>query len=334
MIKSQRSFTKFYLAITGLVSFFLIMAFLVGILHKHALSKAGDVVMILMSIVLVCLAVYTVVRYYKNAPTIEVDETSIIFNHRKKYYWADLEDISLTGKKTFIYILGSNEREATTLKFKDQPERFFFDDMYANSAEIKLFIQEFIADKDSAKTLKYSDQTINQQSIKTIYQGIPPQLLNTTYYKGYQLLSIEGFTCWLFCGSALFISIKEMFVLSIGGILVPVIFCAFIFLLLGFRLCYFGISSEGFIVKLHNVFWYKRVYSFADIKEVVFETRGKMPTCLRVITNDYKSKLYPAATIGSKTWLQMKGDLERLGIKVRNECVSYTPFEFKFKLFN
>jgi len=67
-----------------------------------------------------------------------------------------------------------------------------------------------------------------------------------------------------------------------------------------------------------------------DIKEVVFEQRSKLPVTLRIINNDFTSKTYPATTLWSKTWLQLKADLESKGIKVRNECVYYEPFEFKF----
>jgi hypothetical protein len=74
------------------------------------------------------------------------------------------------------------------------------------------------------------------------------------------------------------------------------------------------------------------VYRLSDIREVVFELPYKMPVSLRIITNDFESKLYPAATLWSKKWIELKDELEKKNIKVRNEGVYYEPFEFK--LFN
>jgi hypothetical protein len=58
-----------------------------------------------------------------------------------------------------------------------------------------------------------------------------------------------------------------------------------------------------------------------DIKEVVFETQGKQPNCMRIITKDFRNRLYPAGTLRDKTWLEMKRQLESNGVSVRNECI-------------
>jgi hypothetical protein len=75
------------------------------------------------------------------------------------------------------------------------------------------------------------------------------------------------------------------------------------------------------VVRNHNFFWKKDVYRLTDIREVVFETRTKMPICLRVITNGYRDKLYAADTLYRKTWLVLKAELESKNIQVRNECL-------------
>jgi hypothetical protein len=128
---------------------------------------------------------------------------------------------------------------------------------------------------------------------------------------------------------ALFVLVKSLILIKIGQIVGSSIFGMFIFLLFAFRLYYFGLSDDYLAIKLHNIFWFKKFYRLSDIREIVFETHPKMPVCLRVITNDFESKMYPASTIWSKKWMQLKEDLESKGIKVRNECVSYEPFEFK-----
>ncbi len=84
---------------------------------------------------------------------------------------------------------------------------------------------------------------------------------------------------------------------------------------------YFQVSDNLFVVRNHNLFWKKKAYRITEIKEVVFETQGKMPNCLRVITKNFKNKLYPAGTLRDKTWLALKDKLESFDITVRNECI-------------
>lgn len=84
---------------------------------------------------------------------------------------------------------------------------------------------------------------------------------------------------------------------------------------------YFKLSPNFMVVRNHNFFWKKDVYRLTDIREVVFETRTKMPICLRVITNGYRDKLYAADTLYRKTWLVLKAELESKNIQVRNECL-------------
>ena len=65
----------------------------------------------------------------------------------------------------------------------------------------------------------------------------------------------------------------------------------------------------------------KRHLQNSEIEIIVFESQGKQPNSLRIITTNYKRKLYPAGTLNNKKWLEMKTELERKNIKVRNECI-------------
>ena len=84
---------------------------------------------------------------------------------------------------------------------------------------------------------------------------------------------------------------------------------------------YFLISNDYLIVKNHNHIWKEKIYHLSNIKEVVFESNGQQPNCMRIITKDFKNKLYPAGTLRGKTWLKMKKKLELKGVIVRNECI-------------
>lgn len=60
---------------------------------------------------------------------------------------------------------------------------------------------------------------------------------------------------------------------------------------------------------------------FFKSQEIVFETQGKMPNNLRVITKDFRTKLFRAGTLTDKTWLALKDRLESKNITVSNECI-------------
>ena len=83
------------------------------------------------------------------------------------------------------------------------------------------------------------------------------------------------------------------------------------FFLNSFFMHYFQVSKNFLVVRNHNRIWKRKAYRINNIQEVVFETKQKWPNCLRVITKDFKTSLYPAGTLTDKTWLQLKDRLER-----------------------
>ncbi len=86
---------------------------------------------------------------------------------------------------------------------------------------------------------------------------------------------------------------------------------------------YFSMSEKYFVVKNHNFLWINKIYKVEEIREIVFEANGKnMPNCLRIITKDFRNKLYPAGTLNIKTWLNLRDTLGFNGITVRNECIA------------
>lgn len=93
------------------------------------------------------------------------------------------------------------------------------------------------------------------------------------------------------------------------------------FLILASGSHYFGLTSEYFIVRNHYYFWKNQVYPLGDIKDIIFETKGKAPFSLRLITNDFQSKFYPASPLRNKTWLKLKEELVKMNITVRNEAI-------------
>ncbi|KFC20979.1 hypothetical protein IO89_12185 [Epilithonimonas lactis] len=75
------------------------------------------------------------------------------------------------------------------------------------------------------------------------------------------------------------------------------------------------------MLKIIIFFWKKKIYRISDIEEIVYETQHKQANILRIITKNFKQDIYPAGTLKDRTWLEMKKELEKNGIKVRNECI-------------
>ena len=84
---------------------------------------------------------------------------------------------------------------------------------------------------------------------------------------------------------------------------------------------YFELSKNYFVVKNHYFWWVKDIYKNSEIEIIVFESQSKQPNCLRIITKNYRRKIYLAGTLSDKKWLEMKTELERKNITVRNECI-------------
>ena len=91
--------------------------------------------------------------------------------------------------------------------------------------------------------------------------------------------------------------------------------------LLSYQMHYFIIGQKYLIIKNTIWLWRKDIYQLTDIKEVVIETPHRLSTSLRVITNDYRDKLYPAGSLSDKTWREMMKQLQNSKVKVRNEAV-------------
>ena len=99
------------------------------------------------------------------------------------------------------------------------------------------------------------------------------------------------------------------------------VFSTFWFILSSWMMHYFVVTNDFLIIKNHNFLWMTKIYPLSEVKEIVYETQEKQPNSMRVITKDFKNKLYRAGTLRDSTWLDMKKELERNKIKVRNECI-------------
>ena len=301
-IISRRHKTRFYASITLVPLFFLTISVLMisGVASKRS-GHSGAV----FGVIVICMSIYFIYKYFKNVPVIKIDDRYISFN-KTSFLLDDIVEIQLTGKHNFPF-LGAFLVEAAMIQFNNGQTRLIYARMYENSWEIRSYLQQVIIDK---KAFKVQPEPAIQQA------ELDAELFNT--YKGIQLLTIQGIILWVCVVFLLFLALKAG---MMPVYICVAIFLSFLFYNLSWQMHYFKLSPNFLVVKNHNFFWKRNVYRLADIREVVIETRTKMPISLRVITNGYRDKLYPADTLTRKTWHILKADLESKNIKVRNECL-------------
>lgn len=252
--------------------------------------------------------VYTVYAYFRNAPRIKVNSNSISFN-KDEFLWIDIVHIELLGKIKFPF-LGNFYMEAASFSFKNGINKVLFDDMYSNTWEIKSFIEKVVIDKQ-AFSEKFSKEA----------EGMPSDDVFSEKFKGYQLTSLRGLMLWGLLGSFIAMILFSKRAVNVEMVLILFIFSILIFIIFSFQMNYFLVTNQYLIVRNHNFFWVKKAFKLSNIREVVFETQGKNAISLRVITNDFKSYLYPAGTLKMQIWRALKQKLESIKITVRNECI-------------
>ncbi|QNF31990.1 hypothetical protein HUW51_04330 [Adhaeribacter swui] len=313
-ITSKRHFLNFYLSIiftvllTGGFGIFFLLDFIET--YQSRALKSKEQLLPFFIFWLLFLAVYTIPRIYKNVPSIALDTEKITFKsfgQVETYFFKDLVAMELTGKKPFPYLYDF-PMEGAQLTFKTGKVKYIFDGMYSNASLIKLYLQEAVlGEKVNPDTLLNQDSSILEDE-------------NFTYFKGNQFTSLSGILLWVPIIVFASIPLRNLTAPS-EAFLIPLAFMLFWFLPFSWMMHYFGLSDNHLIIRNHTRPWVNRRYYLPNIREVVFEQEGKRPYSLRVITQDFKSKLYPAGTLRVKHWLSLKSELEKNNIPVRNECV-------------
>ena len=312
MITARRHLFKFHLTlILATLSFSGIAVAMIAIFIKRnnqGIISAKEYLMPLIGIVVLFMAFYTIFRYYKNAPKIVIEDNFISFKN-EIFPLSEIFKIKFTGKCNFKYF-SNFPMEAATVYFTSGHVKFIFDDMYQNSWEIKSYLKQVIIDK---KGYTFQDNLPITKS----------ELANENFevFRGNQFISLRGFTLWGLIGFSLHALLTSNKKPTPSTLIFFTAISLFWFALHSWLMHYFKVSEKFVVVKNHLLPWKMKAFRLKEIKEIVFETRYNMPNCLRIITYDFKNKLYPAGTLRDKTWIALKERLESHGIKVRNECI-------------
>jgi hypothetical protein len=246
--------------------------------------------------------------YIKNTPKIILDFEKITIKN-KTYYWKDIQNMKMTGKKGFG--LFNYQMEVTTLKFENNITEYIFDDMYSNSWEIKSFIKQIVVDKKDKFEI-YRNKIVEKDIEKENFEK----------FNGSPIFSFRGIMMWsliLFFLFLIFSTSRKISYINALKFFIP--FSLIWFAFNSYCMHYFELSKNYFVVKNHCFWWIKDIYKNSEIEIIVFESQQKQPNSLRVISKDFRRKIYLAGTLNDKKCLEMKIELERKNIKVRNECI-------------
>ncbi|HRE78256.1 MAG TPA: hypothetical protein PLL09_10585 [Flavobacterium sp.] len=314
IIETKRNILKFYFATYfGFLFFSLLGTFMIKTFFDEIEEKGFEyklLFMLIFGIAVIILSFYTIFKYHKNAPFVKVFDKKIQIN-KKTINFQDIKYIDLTGKMPFKYIL-TFPMEGCYILLKNEEEIFLYDDMYTNLWKIKDYLNSVYLKKEIYKLEKPQEIKKNIERFESF-----------NFYSGNQIFSFRGLMLWGFLiplsYGLLFVKQDENF----NGYMLFGLFAVFWFYFSSWLMHYYGVSKKFLIIKNTNLPWKEKIYFLDNIKEVVFECEGKMPNCLRVITHDFKSNLYPGATLSDKKWITLKKELRSYGVIVRDECINF-----------
>lgn len=301
-LTSRRHPYKFYLLIVLINLLFLG----IGSIFISASIRDNNNIGLFIFIIFVIICMYFDFIMITNSYKIVLNKKGIL--HKNEFYeWSNIKNISLTGKSELFL---NTPTECASLTFKNLKTIKIFDNIYSNSDELKCFIKDIVVDKKERYEVEIEKN--NTSNLKNEF-FIP--------YKGHPIFSFRGLFMWVFILAFFIIPFVSSKPIKMDKYLNISIIPIFWFFFNSWMLFYFEVSKNYFVVKNHYFFWINDVYKIGDIHEVVFERQGKQPNSLKIITKRFKTKLYSAGSLTDSKWLELKKELEKGGVKVRNECI-------------
>ncbi len=306
---TSRHFINFYLVL--FLMLLLVEGFGLKMIHDFYRAwgmpdfKVGLYLFLFMGCLQVLFGLFFLVMYIRNAPIIVLEKDRIIIG-KETYFLNEVSQLQLTGKYPFGWGI-SLPYEGACITLKDGKKKYIFDSMYANGAQLKMLLERKINKTPPPITAKIRNFRMLQFKDLELYKGNP--LIN---FRAAMLWLIIGFFLWNLVFDPTIHRDAFIFMAGLGVIWS---------LLLGLVYHYFGLTGEYFVVSNHIFFWKRHVYLLGGIKEIVLESHGKGPNSLRLISEDYQTKIYAASTLKDKTWLKLKEALEKMEVPVRNEAI-------------
>ena len=292
-----RSVYKLQLIVVVIFSLFFI--FFPFVLHYNS-GEGMQNIWILFSFP--ALGIFLFYASFQKAPRVILDENFITIKKltdTKTFDWSDVQEVFLSKKEYYI----GQSMEATVVIFNNGDKLILWDHMYSNGAEMRKFINLKAGAKEMDPIPK-----ITQKSIYSV---------NSRVYAGNVFTSLNTL---LIIGIAIFFfyTIKSSATNGLR-ILIPMGFIVLFYFGLGTQMNYFLIDDGYVIIKNHYFPWQSIKINLNDIESVDIETRDKRSTSLRILSKNFKSKIYGAGTLRDHNWNDLLNDLKVIGIPVRDD---------------
>lgn len=260
-------------------------------------------------------AVLSLRHYLKETPKIIISTSAITIKwlfHRREIPLLDIAGVGLKQKSPLFFVYMTFPVESTVIRSKQHGEIIIFDPYYENINSLKLTLEKIFekinrgdVDVDVLANIKARPEVkeLNPDDIRLerfkAYQGNWLLNLNSIFFFGFLIFSVVMFNVDR-VGSFLFAN-------------------GMIYGLVGYQSHYFCVSENYLQVRNNLWFWKRTTYRLADINEVILEIPGKLSQSARIVLNNYATSLNPAGSLRQQDWIEFMDDLEKKGVKVRDE---------------
>lgn len=149
-------------------------------------SDGTKVALTLISICLVASGIYAFYKYFKQLPVISINDTGIRFSYltsNKQFSWFEIESIQHSGKASFM---SGDQKEAITIRLKDQQVMKIFYEFYTNGPYIQQYLKSY-------HELQHAPMLIQEQKVTA--EELAGVLF--TAYKGMALWSVYSIMMWV-----------------------------------------------------------------------------------------------------------------------------------------
>jgi hypothetical protein len=309
MIKSRFGYHHEYNGLIILGLFFIGLILRITLPDTPATQK--DISLFTFGIILVFIGFSYTLFMILRVPKVQINNDAIRFKSifgSKTISWSEVQSISPTGRYSRGF--GINSQETATLHLKNKKNERLHIAFYSNRHEIR-------------SVLEIINECLANNTPVSISSHYPIELYTTTFHGSGEFLkfagnphtSFHGLIFYGVLGFVLFVALRNN--VSFPASLVLLIPVSILYVGFGMQLNYFLLSDDELIVRNHFFLWKKHRYNISQIREFVFETPYRRSKSFRIITKDFREKLYSAGSLRRKHWKQLRQRIDGLGIEIR-----------------
>jgi hypothetical protein len=317
IVESRRDVGQAILIIVMAVIFFGLLGTFITFYIAPQYELTKRIFLTLLGLGVYLFSILSLRHYLKEVPKIIISTTRVTIKSlfsNLDIPLSDIQEVGLRQKSPLLFVFMSVPMESTIIKSKKHGEVIIWDQYYENINRLKFTIEK-IANKVKNGDLDFDELTISKPKPKVTLDKLNPNDIRLEQFKEYKGNIFLNFNSLVFFGFLIFTLIK--FDLDKIGVF---LFVNGIFYgLMGYQSNYFLMSDNYLQVKNYLWFWKKTTYRLTDINEVILEIPGKLSESARIVLKNYSTSLNPAGSLKNRHWIEFMDDLEKKGIKVRDE---------------